>query len=118
MGSASALRGRTVLIVEDECLIALDVAGLISAAGAHSVITTTVEQALRALARAKFAVAIIDHRLGDDDACEVIRLLEKLRIPFLIYSGYDEAAAWANAPVVRKPATHEHLLQTVTDLLG
>jgi hypothetical protein len=65
-----------------------------------------------------FAVAIIDHRLGDDDAREVIRRLEKLQIPYVIYSGCSDDPAWANAPVVQKPATREHLIQTVTDLLG
>jgi DNA-binding NtrC family response regulator len=118
LGSVSALRGRTVLIVEDEYLIALDVAEQISAAGAHAVIANSPEQALSALTRKKFAVAIIDHRLGDDDAGDVIRRLEKLQVPFVIYSGCGDDSAWANAPVVRKPATSEHLIQTVTDLLG
>jgi DNA-binding response OmpR family regulator len=118
MGSVSALRGRVILIVEDEPLIALDIAEQVSAHGAHVMMASTVEQALSALARVKFAVAIIDHRLGHEDASEVIRRLEKLQTPFLIYSGYDEVAAWANAPVVRKPATGRHLMQTVCDLLG
>jgi CheY-like chemotaxis protein len=118
MGSVSALRGRTVLVVEDECLIALDIVEQLSTAGAEAVVTRSVEQALGALARLKFAAAIVDHRLSDGDAYEVIRRLEKLQIPFLIHSGYEEVEAWANAPVVRKPATRGHLIQTVSDLLG
>ena len=118
MGSVSALRGRTVLIVEDECLIALDVADEISANGAQAVIAGSLEQALAALSSLKFGAAIIDHRLGRDDASEVIRRLEKLQVPFLIHSGYDELPAWANAPVVRKPAIRQHLMQTLSDLLG
>ena len=118
MGSVSALRGRTVLIVEDETLIALDIAQEISAHGAHAVMVSTVAQALGVLAKTNFAVAIIDHRLGREDASQVIQHLEKLQIPFVIHSGYDEVAAWANAPVVRKPALRQHLIQTVSDLLG
>jgi CheY-like chemotaxis protein len=117
MGSASELRGRTVLVVEDECLIALDIAEQLAAAGARTVVAGTSQQALTALTRMKFAAAIVDHRLGDDDACEVIRRLEKLQIPFLIHSGYEEIEAWANAPVVAKPAAREHLIQTVADLI-
>jgi DNA-binding response OmpR family regulator len=116
MGSVSALRGRVILIVEDEPLIALDMAEQIAAHRAHVMMASSVEQALSALARVKFAVAIIDHRLGREDACEVIRCLEKLQVPFLIHSGYAEAGA--NAPMVRKPATSRHLTQTVCDLLG
>ena len=118
MGSVSALSERTVLIVEDETLIALDIAQEFSAHGAHAVMVSTVEQALGALAKAKFAVAIVDHRLGREDASEVIQRLAKLQIPFVIHSGYDEVAAWANAPVVHKPALRQHLIQTVSDLLG
>lgn len=118
MGSVSALRGRSVLIVEDEGLIALDVAAEISANGGHAVIANRVEEALAALSRTKFALAIVDFRLGAQDASDVIRQLEKLQIPFLIYSGCDEIAAGAKAPIVRKPAVRQHLMQTISDLLG
>jgi DNA-binding response OmpR family regulator len=118
MGSVSALRGRTVLIVEDEPLIALDVAEEVSAHGASPVIANTACDALAALSRSKFAAAIVDHRLGHEDASEVIRRLEKLQIPFVIHSGYDEVGASTNAPVVQKPAIRQHLIQTVSDLLG
>jgi DNA-binding NtrC family response regulator len=117
MGSVSALRGRFVLIVEDEALIALDIAEEVSAHGAHACVTSTVCEALSALSRLKFAVAIVDHRLRGEDASEVIRRLEKLEIPFLIYSGYEEIEAWVGVPVVRKPAVRHHLMQTLSDLL-
>lgn len=44
--------------------------------------------------------------------------LEKLQIHYLIYSGCSAASAWASAPLVQKPATREHLIPTITDLLG
>jgi DNA-binding NtrC family response regulator len=103
MGSVSALRGRTVLIVEDETLIALDIAQEISAHGAHAMMVSTVAQALGALGKTKFAVAIIDHRLGREDASQVIQRLEKLQIPFVIHSGYDEVAAWPMRPWCANP---------------
>lgn len=39
------------------------------------------------------------------------------QVPFVIYSGYDEVEAWVGAPVVRKPAVRQHLMQTVSNLL-
>jgi DNA-binding response OmpR family regulator len=117
MGSVSALRGRAVPIVEDESLIALDLAA-IAAQGGHALVASTVDQALSALSRVKFAAAIIDHRLGREDATEVIRRLEKLKTPFIIHSGYDAVEALAKAPLVRKPAIRQHLIATVSDLLG
>lgn len=116
MGSASALLGRAVLILEDEPLIAMDIAAQVSASGAHSVVTNTVQQALSALVRIKFAAAVIDYRLGDGTAWVVIQRLKDSQIPFVIYSG-DEGAS-ASGPVVSKPAIEGHLVQAISELLG
>jgi DNA-binding response OmpR family regulator len=118
MGSVSALRGRLVLIVEDEAVISFDVAADVSANGGHPMVASSVQEALSILSRVKFAVAIVDHRLGRDDASEVIRRLAALQVPFVIHSGYDDDVAWADAPIVRKPAIGQNLIQTVSDLLG
>jgi DNA-binding response OmpR family regulator len=117
MGSVSALRGRVVLIVEDEPLVALDIAEEVSAHGAHSLIVSTVQEALGALKRVKCAAAIVDQVFGAEDATEVFRVLEKLQTPFVIYSGYDEIDAWDGMPVIRKPAVRDHLMQAVIDLV-
>jgi DNA-binding response OmpR family regulator len=118
VGSVSALRGRTVLIVEDEPLLALDIAEEVSANGAQAVVANGVQEALSALSRVRFAIAIVDHRLRGEDAAQVIRRLKDLQTPLVIYTGYDVVAASAGAPVVHKPATTQHLMQTVCDLLG
>jgi CheY-like chemotaxis protein len=127
MGSVSALRGRVILIVEDEPLIALDMAEQVAAHGAHAMVANTVEEALSALARVKFAVAIIDHRLGREDASEVIRRLEQLQTPFLIHSGYGwrsadltgaEAPKVRRAPHVHKCAGYEALYRNATQYEG
>lgn len=118
MSSASPMRGRFLLIVEDEPLIALDVAEEISACGGRTVVVSSVRDALSALSRVKFAAAIVDHRLGPDDASEVIRRLELLQTPYVIHTGYEEVESWARVPVVRKPAVSQHLMQTVSDLIA
>lgn len=117
MGSVSALHDRFVLIVEDEPLVALDLADEVMSSGGRSLVARTAGEALRALATMKFAVAIIDHQLGDEDASPVIQRLEKLQTPFIIYSGYDGAAAWGDARVLRKPAARQHLVQSISDLI-
>lgn len=106
-----------MLIVEDEPLIALDIAEEVSAHGAHACITSTVDEALSAISRITFNVAVVDHRLRGEDATEVIRRLETLQIPYVIHSGYEDVEAWTGVPVVRKPAIRRHLVQTISDLL-
>ena len=41
-----ALRGRSILVVENELLIALDIAQALESAGANATMTTTVRHAL------------------------------------------------------------------------
>jgi CheY-like chemotaxis protein len=43
--SHPALRGRSILVVEDELLIAMDIAAALEKAGAHATMTTTVRHA-------------------------------------------------------------------------
>jgi len=118
VGSASALRGRFFLIVEDEPLIALDIASEIEAQGGYTLIAGSGSEAIDLLRKVKCAAAILDHRLSDGDAQAVGRVLTKMQIPFVIYSGLDTVRdGWPDAPIVRKPALTEHLLQTVLDLL-
>ena len=118
MRSVPALHDCLVLILEDEPLIALDLAEEVAAHGGRPVVTCTVGQALSALSRVKFGAAIIDHLHGHDGtSAEVVECLHKLHTPFVVYSGYDEPGHWGDAPVVSKPAAQEHLMHIVEKVL-
>ncbi len=70
------LVGRLVLVVEDEPLVALDVADCLKAAGAQVVIARTLADALRESASADLSAAVLDHGLHDGDTSEVCERLK------------------------------------------
>lgn len=118
MASASPLRRRAILIVEDEPLIALDLATELRACGALTFTANSVRAARRLLARHGFSIAVLDYRLGNESADTLRDQLNKLGIPFVVYSGYEEAArAWPEAVIVHKPAAMQHLIETIGELL-
>jgi CheY-like chemotaxis protein len=120
MGSANPLLGRSVLIVEDEPLIALELNGALHAAGASTLAATTINEALELIAYAQICAAIVDVNLGGRDCSSVCTALAKRSIPFIFYTGYSCAAAlsaWPHAPAVEKPADDSMIVDALVHLL-
>ena len=114
------LAGRLILIVEDEPLVALDVAKTLRSAGAKVLSAGYVESGLFSSEHPDLSAAVVDLRLGDGDGTAVCRRLHQMGVPFLLYTAYapDWAAEhWPNVPVVRKPASPGQLVATLTSLL-
>ena len=98
-----------VLLLEDNYIIALDLAGLVSEAGAEPLgPVASVEDALRVIEGGGVEAAILDVNLGEEDAFAVAERLERQGIPFAFATGYspqdvlppERAAA---VPVLSKP---------------
>jgi CheY-like chemotaxis protein len=120
MGSVNPLFGRSVLIVEDEPLIALDLHDALHKAGASILAATTVNEALELIAYAQICAAIVDVSLGGDDCSSVCAALAKRSIPFMFYTGYSSGealSAWSHAPAVSKPAPSSTMVDTIVQLL-
>jgi CheY-like chemotaxis protein len=114
-----ALRGRSILVVEDEPLIGMDINTALERAGASVTATTTVRHALILVEHDGLAAAIMDHALKDGDSTELCARLKARDIPYVSYSGYDPVAgASPDAPFVSKPATMDTLLSAVEKLLA
>jgi DNA-binding response OmpR family regulator len=112
------LNGRTILVVEDEPLIALDIVQAFQTAGAQVTMTTSLKHALILVEHDGLAVAILDHALNDGDSTLLYSRLKERDIPFVIYSGFPEVnGIAAGAPVVSKPAKADVLIATVEALL-
>jgi len=75
VGSANPLLGRSVLIVEDEPLIALQLHDALHKAGASILAATSVKDALELIAYAKTCAAIVDVKLGGHDCSSAAMLL-------------------------------------------
>jgi CheY-like chemotaxis protein len=120
MGSVNPLLGRSVLIVEDEPLIALELHDALQSAGASILAATTIEEALELIAYAQICAAIVDVNLGGQDCSSVCDALAKRSIPFIFYTGYAEAPSlsqWPSAPAVGKPAEGRTLVDAISHLI-
>ena len=113
-----ALRGRSILVVEDEPLIGWDIREALEKAGANVTATTTVRHALILIEHDGLAGAIMDHALADGASTELCARLKARGIPYVSYSGYDPVAgAGPEAPHVSKPAPMDVLLTALEALL-
>ena len=116
--NALPLRGRSILVVEDEPLIAMDVERALRDAGANVLSACTLAQAPQLVNRPGLSVAVLDYRLADADCSTISNRLQERRIPFVIYSGCcDIRTVFPNAAVVLKPAALSDLVAAVSDAL-
>lgn len=115
----TALSGRTVLIVEDEPIIALDISASFLRVGATVVIAHSLVEAKQAVVRDDICTAIVDFGLKDGDADWLCKQLNDKDVPFVLYSGYDHPKVTCKpSAVIPKPASGDRLVETVCHLLG
>ena len=108
-------RGRLVLVVEDEFLIAMDLELLLQWHGWRVLgPAATVVQALRLLERETPDVALLDVNLGGELVTPVAEQLRARGVPFVVVSAYScpglMAVALAGVPAVGKPSNERCLL--------
>jgi light-regulated signal transduction histidine kinase (bacteriophytochrome)/CheY-like chemotaxis protein len=119
----ASMRGLSVLMVEDQLLIAMDVETMLTREGAASIETaSSVKEALRALTVLKPDVAILDVNLGNGSSMPVAHALMELGIPFVFATGYGETslipAALDEVPIVRKPYDLTSLVSALTSAMA
>jgi DNA-binding response OmpR family regulator len=117
MGSGFPLTGYSILVVEDEPLVGLDLADMLNAAGARVVCIKSAGEAISSLDRFRVAAAVLDINLGNHDCSAVCQGFREREIPFVFYTGYGVALdGWATVPVIRKPAMPQEVLAAVERL--
>jgi DNA-binding response OmpR family regulator len=108
------LKGRVILIVEDEPLIALQLTLAFEDEGAWVIRARTLKQALAGVEDCKLSAAVLDRALSDGDTSTVCERMTERNIPFIIYSGYDRVDGAARDGVhVKKPVSMPELLAIV-----
>jgi PAS domain S-box-containing protein len=117
----AALRGKRILVVEDEPLIAMDVGSSLSDAGCEVVgPAASIESAKSLIAGAAFDAALLDANLGGYPADELAAALARLNIPFIFVTGYGREGlpeAFRQGPVISKPFMPEQALAMLARLL-
>jgi len=117
------LAGKSILVLEDEFLIAMDVEQLCRDCGAGEVsIVRSLEEADRADCHATIDVAILDVMLGDRSTFDFARTLIEKGVPFLFTTGYSDpetlAAQFPGVEVVNKPYAGPDLIRALLDTLA
>jgi len=113
-----SLEGRSILVVEDEPLIVMDITQAFEATGAAVTSTNTLKHALILVEHDGLSGAILDHALGDGNSSLLYARLKERGIPFMIYSGFDVVGdAGKGALQISKPASHERLVAAMEGLI-
>ena len=115
------LAGCSVLLVEDNMLIALEAEEMLRALGATEVeAASTLAAAQALLARGSFDFAMLDINLGQSTTFDLASRLDEAQIPYVFASGYgEEVALQARSPasvVLQKPYQREHLRNAVNQV--
>ena len=111
-------RRMRVLVVEDDAMIALDIARQLTNAG-FAVVgpAVSVARAMKLIGEHGCDVAVLDVNLGDEETSEPIaRELRARAKPFIVLSGYardEHPQAFTGAPVLSKPTTPSGLIATL-----
>jgi DNA-binding response OmpR family regulator len=118
LGVAQAKRrldGCTILLVEDEPLISLELKHILEEAGAKVLSANGAKSAHSLIDTFDLSGAVLDWI--DADICR--RLIER-SVPFVFYSGHtaDTFEAWQHVPVVSKPAFPEDIVTALTAALA
>jgi light-regulated signal transduction histidine kinase (bacteriophytochrome) len=109
---------RTVLLLEDEFLVALDAETMISAGSRARVkLASDCEEALKGLEEADVEAAILDVSLEAETSIAVADKLREMGVPFVFATGYSDSAMiperYQSVPVVRKPYEAESLFDAL-----
>src|SRR5688572_3078139 len=106
-----------ILVVEDEFLIALDIASVLEQAGLVVVgPSATVADALEELGRGEVHGALLDASLPGQPVSGIADALKAKGIPFAFVTGYGREqlpSAYREMPLIRKPFTGADLLAAI-----
>jgi CheY-like chemotaxis protein len=115
-------RGLRVLIVEDEMLVAMDIAGLLQDIGCRIVGPAGTLAAALPLARdEELDAAILDVNLENKGVEPVAAELARRGIPFVFATGYvrdDLPPRFRDRPVLEKPFTREDIEAAIWAMCG
>lgn len=114
--------GLSILVVEDNMLIALDTEHALRRLGARSVeIAGSVAEAMRILDAGGVQAAVIDVHLGEETSQAIADRLAHEGLPFAFATGYHDRVMipreHREVPVIRKPGTVEKLAEVLAGLL-
>lgn len=117
------LDGKRIMVVEDEALLALDLAMTMEELGAAVVGPCyRLASALDLAAKSTFDAAILDVDLNGEAVFPLARMLEARGVPFVFHTGRADPTTllndFSNAQVCTKPSSPERLAMCLSSALA
>ena len=121
MSMEAVVETRSVLVIEDEPLISMDLCATLEDAGFAIVGPAyTVQAAIQLLQSERPSVAIVDLWLRDGPCIDVVHLLRARGVPFVVISGTGPdgypASAFSGVPWLQKPADPNEVVALLSAL--
>ncbi len=117
------LAPRSVLIVEDSVLIAMEAEESLREFGCRDIsVVGVLADAIEIINDRRFDFVLLDVNLGDETTDTIALRLRADGVPFATATGYGETIAdreaFHDAPVLTKPYSKEDLLLVLRDMLA
>ena len=115
------LKGRNVLLVEDNMIIAMDGEDALRDLGADVVTAASVGRAHEAIAIQSVDLAVLDFNLGHETSLPIADMLAERGIPFLFATGYGDGlelpARFEAVTLLKKPYSGATLAQALAPVI-
>lgn len=121
MTGQDLLTGRRVLVVEDQFIIAIELERMLRQAGCLVTAAARLKAALELAREGDFDFAVLDVNLFGEKVFPVADMLESRAIPFVLTTGYGEAAVpegrtgWR---VISKPYDAAAVVELISTVLA
>ncbi|TWF59218.1 GAF domain-containing protein [Neorhizobium alkalisoli] len=116
------LKGRRILVVEDEPLIGMDIVASLEDAGAEvEGPVATIDEACAIIADTRFDAALVDANLHGRPVGPIAAALAERAVPFAFATGYDRDGLpedFRDRPILGKPAGPEQVVEMVGRLIA
>jgi CheY-like chemotaxis protein len=116
------LRGRRVLLVEDEAIVAMSIEDMLRDLGCDVVGPALSLAEARDLAKKEEVdAAVLDINMGEGFSFDVAEMLRAKNVPFCFSTGYGSAGPeprYADVPVLPKPYSQQSLAEMLGELLA
>lgn len=120
--AGARLSGLRLLVVEDEAIIAMDIAERLTDCGAaHAATASSEEEALRLIGNERFDAALLDANLHGRPVDAIAVALTQRQIPFVFVTGYGREGlpdAFRHAALLAKPFGDRQLADAVAGLVS
>ena len=113
------LTGCFILVVDDEPLVALDIAQCLQSEGASVQTAHCLADGLRLAEHRDLSAAVLDYRFSDGEGTALCARLKALNVPFVLHTGYDQIeGVCGSGMMLPKPATREQLVSAVRRIIA